>query len=59
MVKLQTRELEKREKGLKRSFRMVDPYEITANAENSDTLDRLGGSLLENRRYETLACVEG
>lgn len=34
------------------------PYEITANAQNSDALDRVGGSLLENRRYETVSCVE-
>lgn len=37
---------------------MVAPYEITANAENSDALDRLGVSLIENRRYETVGCVE-
>lgn len=37
---------------------MVAPYEITANAENSDALDRLGISLIENRRYETVGCVE-
>lgn len=52
---------EKKEQGerLKRSFRMAAaPYEITANAQNSDALDRLGGSLLENRRYETVSCVE-
>lgn len=34
------------------------PYEITANAQNSDALGRVGGSLLENRRYETVSCVE-
>lgn len=32
---------------MKRSFRLAAPYEITANVENSDTLGRLRGAVLQ------------